>query len=137
MVDTITPEKRSWVMSRIRSKNTKPEMRVRSLLHMMGYRFRLHRKDLPGKPDIVMTKYKAVIFVHGCFWHHHNKCRDGKLPKSKLDYWEPKIKKNVERDKEHIKDLKFQGWKVFTIWECQTKKTDKLIAEINKIIRKI
>ena len=106
-------------MSRIRSKNTKPELIVRSVLHRMGYRFRLHRKDLPGKPDIVLPKYKTVIFVHGCFWHGHSGCKRGNIPKTNKNYWIPKINKNKDRDRKHRSQLKKQGWKVAVIWECQ------------------
>jgi len=119
MVDHLTKEKRSWNMSRIRSKDTKPEMIVRSLLHRMGFRFRLHRKDLPGKPDIVLPKYKIVIFVHGCFWHGHKACKRGNTPKTNRKYWFPKINKNKERDKKHRRKLKKQGWNTVVIWECQ------------------
>jgi len=130
MVDTLTPEKRSWNMSRIRSTNTKPEKIVRSLLHQMGYRFRLHRKDLPGKPDIVLPKYKTVILVHGCFWHHHKNCKRSNWPKSNQDYWIPKIERNIERDKENKRLLKENGWKVVVVWECEVKDPDKLLKTI-------
>ncbi len=132
MVDHLTKEERSWNMSRIRSKNTKPEIIVRSLLHRMGYRFRLHRKDLPGKPDIVLPKYKIVIFVHGCFWHGHNVCKRSNIPKSNKDYWTHKIARNITRDKENNTKLKKAGWKILKIWECQTKDLNKL----RNIIRK-
>src|ERR1700761_3512616 len=98
MADHLSPERRSKKMSRISSKDTKPELVVRRLLHGLGYRYRLHRKDLPGKPDLVFTKRKKVIFVHGCFWHQHSECREGRIPGSRLDYWEAKLKRNVERD---------------------------------------
>jgi len=97
-MDKLTPEHRSWNMSRIFSANTKPELAVRSLLHKMGYRFRLHRKDLPGKPDIVLTKYKTVIFVHGCFWHRHDACQYAYTPKSRVKFWKEKFEGNIERD---------------------------------------
>lgn len=109
-------------MSRIRSKNTKPETVLRSILFSKGYRYRLHRKDLPGKPDLVFPMYKTVVFVHGCFWHLHNLCRDGRVPKSKLEYWEPKLKKNVERDKKNITLLIEMGGQVIVVWECEIKK---------------
>ena len=96
MVDNLTQEKRSWNMSRIKDKNTKPELVVRSILHRMGYRFRLHRKDLPGKPDIVLPKYKTVIFVHGCFWHRHKGCKYAYQPKSRVDFWQKKFKGNID-----------------------------------------
>lgn len=121
-MDTISEEKRSYIMSRIRSKNTKPETVLRSILFSKGYRYRLHRKDLPGKPDLVFPMYKTVVFVHGCFWHLHNLCRDGRVPKSKLEYWEPKLKKNVERDKKNITLLIEMGGQVIVVWECEIKK---------------
>ncbi len=109
-------------MSRIRSENTKPEHIVRSLLHRMGYRFRLHRADLPGRPDIVMPKYKTVIFVHGCFWHQHKGCREGIIPKTKRRYWGSKLRRNVLRDKEHVLALRKMGWRVVVVWECEAEK---------------
>jgi DNA mismatch endonuclease (patch repair protein) len=121
-MDIWSKEKRSVVMSRIRSKNTKPELAVRSLLHSLGYRFRLHRKDLPGRPDIVLPKYHAVIFVHGCFWHLHAKCRDGTIPKTQHEKWKEKLERNVARDKEHQRKLRSLGWKVLVIWECEIEK---------------
>lgn len=130
MVDHLTKDKRSWNMSRIRSKNTKPEMVVRSLLHRMGYRFRLHRKDLPGKPDIVLPKYKTVIFVHGCFWHCHEECKDSGIPKSNTKFWKEKLYKNIERDRKHQNALVHDGWKILIVWECEIEKVDVLIAKI-------
>lgn len=119
MADTFSSDKRSWVMSKIRSGNTSPEKLVRSFLHAKGFRFRLHRKDLPGKPDIVLPRFKTVIFVHGCFWHQCPHCKGGRLPKSNLSYWEPKLEKNQNRDKKNTLELKKLGWKVITIWACQ------------------
>lgn len=133
MVDHLTKEKRSWNMSRIRSKDTKPEMIVRSLLHRMGYRFRLHRKDLPGKPDIVLPKYKTVIFVHGCFWHRHKKCNSAKLPSSNKSYWIPKLNRNIERDKKNKDELRELGWKIIIIWECEIKKNNWLEQKLRNI----
>ena len=138
MTDHISKEHRSWNMSRIKSSDTKPERIVRSLLHRMGYRFRLNGKIskkyyqkgvLPGKPDIVMAGYKTVIFVHGCFWHHHQNCKKANLPKSNKEYWIPKINKNVNRDKMHIKELKKNGWKVLVIWECEISKGRERLSE--------
>jgi len=126
MVDHLTPEKRSWNMSRIKSGNTKPEMIVRSVLHRMGYRFILHRKDLPGKPDIVLPKYKTVIFVHGCYWHRHEGCKYAYNPKSRIDFWQKKFKSNVERDKKNRMELEKLGWNVKVIWECETKEIEVL-----------
>lgn len=109
-------------MSRIRSKDTSPEKKVRSLLHQMGYRFRLHVKSLPGQPDIVLPKYKKVIFVHGCFWHLHKGCRDGTIPKTGHKSWKEKLERNIKRDKLHVKNLKKLGWKVLVLWECEIEK---------------
>lgn len=126
-MDIWSKEKRSYVMSRIKSKDTSLEKKVRSLLHQMGYRFRLHVKDLPGQPDIVLPKYKKVIFVHGCFWHLHKGCRDGTIPKTDHEKWKAKLQRNVERDKTHIKELRRKGWKVLVLWECEIeKKLDKV-----------
>lgn len=118
-MDKISPARRSANMSAIRSSDTKPELLVRKLAHRCGYRFRLHRKDLPGKPDLVFPARKAVIFVHGCFWHMHG-CPSVRVPKSNADYWRPKLERNQRRDAESISALQSQGWKVLTIWECET-----------------
>lgn len=136
-MDIISEEKRSWNMSRIRGKNTKPEIIVRSMLHKMGYRFRIHRKDLPGKPDIVLPKYNTVIFVHGCFWHRHKGCKYAYTPKTRVKFWEDKFAGTVKRDKQHLVQLKQNGWKVFIIWECETKDMDRLKKIINKISQEI
>ena len=119
MVDRLTTEHRSWNMSRIRGANTKPEKRVRSILHSNGYRFRLHRKTLPGKPDIVLPKYKSVILVHGCFWHRHIGCRFAYTPKSRTEFWSAKFARTVQRDKENLVALKLLGWRALVVWECQ------------------
>jgi len=118
-MDIWSKEKRSYVMSQIRSKDTSPERKVRSKLHAMGYRFRLHVKSLPGTPDIVLPKYKKVIFVNGCFWHLHKGCRDGRIPKTQRAKWKAKLEQNVERDMQHVKALKMSGWEVLVLWECQ------------------
>ena len=128
MVDIISEERRSWNMSRIRGKDTKPEIIVRSILHRMGYRFRLHRKDLPGKPDIVLPKYNTVIFVHGCFWHRHKGCKFAYTPKSRVDFWKAKFDGTVARDKHNRKQLEAMGWDVEIIWECEVK-DEKIIIE--------
>ncbi len=132
MVDRISKEHRSWNMSRIRSKNTKPEMRVRSFLHKNGYRFRLHRKDLPGKPDIVLPKYKTAIFVHGCFWHQHNNCKNASMPKSNRDFWKKKFNSNIQRDLNNQAKLRELGWQVIVIWECETE-TESAISNALEI----
>ncbi|MBX6763924.1 MAG: DNA mismatch endonuclease Vsr [Rubrobacteraceae bacterium] len=125
MTDIMSREARSRLMSRVRSRDTAPERTVRSLLHRLGYRFRLHRKDLPGKPDIVLPRYKTVIFVHGCFWHGHD-CPKGRLPKTNGEFWSNKIARNRQRDLEHEKALKQLGWSVLTVWECQLADTKHL-----------
>jgi len=119
MTDIYSPKKRSKIMSQVKAINTKPELIVRRLLHRLGYRFRLHRKNLPGKPDIVLPKYKTTIFIHGCFWHHHEGCRKSKFPTSNVDFWKEKIMANVRRDKELRNSLINLGWKVMVIWECE------------------
>lgn len=121
-MDIWSKEKRSAVMSRIRSKNTKPELKLRSLLYAAGLRYRLHRKDLPGKPDLVFAKYKAVIFVHGCFWHFHKECREGRIPGSNTKFWEEKLSKNIGRDERNQLKLEESGWKVIVVWECEIEK---------------
>jgi DNA mismatch endonuclease, patch repair protein len=115
-------------MARIRSKDTKPELLVRRLIHSLGYRYRLHPKDLPGRPDLVFRSRKSVIFVHGCFWHRHSdpSCRLARLPKSRLDFWLPKLTANQLRDKVNLQQLQSQGWRVLTIWECELSDDDKL-----------
>ena len=120
-------------MSRIRNRDTKPEKLVRSILHRKGYRFRLHRKDLPGKPDIVLPRYKKVILVHGCFWHRHKGCRFAYNPKSRQDFWQEKFNKTVWRDQIVADQLRKQGWQVYVIWECDTKDIDHLERLIDNI----
>lgn len=117
----ISEKKRSVIMSAIRSKNTKPELYVRKLLYSLGYRFRLHGKGLPGSPDIVFTARKKAIFVHGCFWHQHSdeSCRSSSMPKSNKNYWEKKLQRNVDRDKQNQHDLAQQGWSCLILWECE------------------
>lgn len=113
-------------MSRIRSSGTKPEIAVRRALHGMGFRFRLHRRDLPGKPDIVLPKYKLAIFVHGCFWHQHPDCKLASWPKTRGEYWGPKLTSNVARDQRNVRALEEMGWRVETVWECETRDVDRL-----------
>lgn len=132
-MDRITKEHRSWNMSRIRSKDTSPEKVVRSFLHHAGYRFRLHVKILPGSPDIVLPKYRTAIFVHGCFWHRHKRCKYAYTPKSRIEFWQAKFRENVERDKLKKKKLEDFGWQVMTIWECETKDADKLVSSLSKL----
>jgi DNA mismatch endonuclease (patch repair protein) len=121
-MDIISREQRSEVMSRIRGRDTKPEILVRRATHALGYRFRLHRKDLPGSPDLVFPKRRIVLFVHGCFWHRHPGCRLAYTPKSNIQFWRDKFERNVERDRKAIELLRAQGWSPRVIWECQTRK---------------
>ena len=123
-------EQRSRNMSAIKSKNTKPEIAVRKLLHSMGYRFRLHRKDLPGSPDIVLPKYKKAIFVHGCFWHRHENCKYASTPNTRKEFWEKKFQANVKRDLEIQEKIKNLGWQSVIIWECETKNMEILREKI-------
>ena len=127
-------EQRSRNMSAIKSKNTKPEIAVRKLLHSMGYRFRLHRKNLPGSPDIILPKYKTVIFVHGCFWHRHENCKFASNPKTRVEFWNKKFKDNIERDIKNQEKLKSLGLKSKIIWECETKNIDKLREKLIHIM---
>ena len=138
-MDRLTPEERSRNMSRIRSKDTLPEILVRRILHRLGYRFRLHRRDLPGSPDIVLPGRRTVIFVHGCFWHRHPDCRNASTPKTRTAFWEEKFRRNVERDAHKEFELRNAGWHVATVWECETQDTDtlaeRLVAEIAPPVR--
>lgn len=129
-MDKLSPERRSANMRQIRSKGTTPEVVLRSLVHRLGYRFRLHRKDLPGKPDLVFSARRKVIFLHGCFWHQHVGCREGRLPGSKREYWEPKLANNRERDASNRARLEAQGWGVLTVWECELAKDPKAISRM-------
>ena len=121
-MDSLSKEHRSWNMRRIRSTDTKPEMLVRSYLHRNGFRFKLHAKDLPGHPDIVLPKYKTVVEVRGCFWHRHPGCKSATTPSSNIDFWLRKFRQNVERDKKHADELKELGWHLIVVWGCETAK---------------
>lgn len=125
--DTLSQAQRSFLMSRIRGKDTAPERQVRSLLHRMGYRFRLHRRDLPGSPDIVLPRLRTVVFVHGCFWHRHAGCRYSTTPRSRARFWRLKFERNVERDGENRAALRRLGWRVITVWECQVRRCDRSV----------
>lgn len=125
-------------MSKIKSKDTKPELKVRSVLHRMGFRFRLHRKDMPGRPDIVLAKHKIVVFVNGCFWHRHVNCREASRPKTNTDYWEKKLSRNVERDLENHATLRKQNWTVIVFWECELERgVDANITKIRDRLGKL
>ncbi len=130
--DTLSKERRSWLMSRVRHSGTKPEQVVSSILHKMGFRFRLNRKDLPGTPDIVLPKYRIAIFVHGCFWHRHPNCSKATTPKQNADFWKEKFERNMIRDAQKVNALEALGWRVRIVWECETSNakelTDRLLV---------
>jgi DNA mismatch endonuclease (patch repair protein) len=134
-MDVLTPEQRSAMMARIRGKDTKPELLVRQMIHALGFRFRLHRRDLPGTPDIVFPRLRKIIFVHGCFWHRHQ-CRFAYTPKSNTEFWNRKFSANVERDSRSVGELRALGWRVFVVWECQTKEPSCLLVKIDRFLRK-
>lgn len=135
-MDPFTAEKRSKIMSHIRGKDTDVEKRVRSLLHSLGYRFRLHVDGLPGKPDIVLPKYASIVFVHGCFWHGHKGCKRASIPQTNREFWIRKITGNVQRDTRTVRDLRKLGWKVLVIWQCQTRNLAELENRIAKFFGK-
>lgn len=133
-MDKLTPEKRSANMSRIRSKGMKPELAVRSIAHRLGFRFRLHAKDLPGKPDLVFRSRRKAIFVHGCFWHCHS-CKEGQRePKSNIDYWRQKIARNRARDELHQRALEEMGWQSLAIWECEIKRPEDVATRVQTFL---
>jgi DNA mismatch endonuclease (patch repair protein) len=133
-MDRLTPAHRSWNMSKIKSANTQPERLVRSLLHSMGFRFRLHRKDLPGKPDIVLPKYRTAIYVNGCFWHRHPNCKYAYSPKSRVAFWERKFSENVERDRKNQTALRKLSWRVITVWECESRSPERLTRRLQRLL---
>ncbi|MGP8438935.1 very short patch repair endonuclease [Paraburkholderia fungorum] len=133
-MDSLTPAERSERMSRIKGKNTKPELFIRRLVHGMGYRYRLHKKGLPGRPDLVFIKRRKVIFVHGCFWHRHHGCRLARLPKTRLDFWRTKLDANAARDKDVERRLAELGWKVMIVWECEVKDEAALMPRIKAFL---
>jgi DNA mismatch endonuclease (patch repair protein) len=136
MRDRLTKARRSWNMSRISGKDTAPERRVRSMLHAMGYRFRLHRKDLPGKPDIVFVSRRVALFVHGCFWHRHKGCKNCTTPTNNREFWTKKLDGNAARDKTNRYALRKLGWSSFVIWECETEDPRKLDNLVNRFVRR-
>ena len=135
MTDVFSEEKRSYVMSRVSSKDTKPEKIVRSFLHRAGFRFRLHARDLPGKPDVVLPKHKTAIFVHGCFWHRHPGCKRATTPKTRRAFWMEKFKKNVRRDNLNQKKLKELGWEVIVVWACKLEKIKSREEALQNLVR--
>ena len=134
-MDIYNREKRSEIMSKVRSKNTKPEMLVRRSLHALGYRYRVHVNNLPGKPDIVLSKHKSIIFTNGCFWHQHPGCKKASLPKTNQEFWRHKLKGNVDRDFITHKKLKLAGWRIITIWECEIE--NNLQGTISQVVKKL
>jgi DNA mismatch endonuclease (patch repair protein) len=133
-VDSLTPAERSEIMARVRSKNSRPELIVRKLVFALGYRYRLHARDLPGCPDLVFCGRRKVIFVHGCFWHRHPDCALARMPKSRLDFWTPKLEGNRERDEKNRKALMREGWRVLTVWECELKDLARLEPRIRRFL---
>ena len=135
MADKLSPEKRSWNMSRIKGKDTAIEVRVRKYLFSQGFRYRKNVKELPGKPDIVLPKYHTVVFVNGCFWHRHQGCKYAYMPKSRIEFWQKKFNRNVENDSLHRRELSGKGWRVLTVWECELKTdfVDTMQVLINEI----
>lgn len=136
-MDTIPKERRSWNMSQIRGKDTSPERKVRSALHRLGFRFRLHRRDLPGNPDILMPRHRTVVFVHGCFWHRHARCKYAYTPKSRVGFWTNKFHQNVSRDRRVVRRLRKLGWRVIVVWECQTNNGEALTGLLRKKVKRI
>ena len=135
-MDTFTKEQRSKCMSRIRAKNTTPELKVRTALHKAGYRFRLYDTSMPGRPDLVLQRHKTVVFVNGCFWHHHKGCKKAYWPKSNRTYWIQKIKRNVLHGKRVVKQLEKEGWRVIMIWDCQTRNPEEIVKVFRKQFNK-
>lgn len=134
--DVFPVEKRSQIMSRIRGYDTEPELTVRSIVHRMGYRFRLHRKDLPGNPDIVLPRHRKVIFIHGCFWHGHKGCARSKRPGTNVSFWQNKLDKNIKRDKRQQRELRNLGWKYLIIWQCELNKPNRMQNKVKRFLNK-
>ncbi|QND17088.1 DNA mismatch endonuclease Vsr (plasmid) [Rhizobium leguminosarum bv. trifolii] len=134
-MDIVTREQRSRMMSGIRGKNTRPELAVRKAVHALGYRFRVHRKDLPGSPDLVLPRKNTVVFVHGCYWHRHEGCRYCYTPKSNIEFWATKFEKNIARDERVREELEQRGWRVVTLWECETADEDDLRIRLKEVFR--
>nr|WP_283105412.1 DNA mismatch endonuclease Vsr [Pseudomonas moorei] len=134
-VDIVDQATRSRMMAAVRSANTRPELIVRKFLHAHGYRFRLHQKTLPGTPDIVLPKLRTCIFIHGCFWHHHSGCRYATIPKTRFEFWNEKLLRNVARDIQSVQALELLGWRVLIVWECQLKKEPDTLNQLLRLLR--
>ncbi len=134
MTDVFSKEKRSWIMSRVKGSDTKPEILVRSFVHRMGFRFRVHRRDLPGNPDIMLPRHGKVILVHGCFWHGHKRCQRSKRPTTNMGFWNKKLDANIERDKRFRRKLRWMGWNVLVVWQCETRKPEKLLGKLERFL---
>ena len=133
-MDVFTKAKRSRIMARVKGKDTKPELVVRSLLHKMGYRFRLHRRDLPGNPDLVLPRHRKVVFIHGCFWHGHGGCPRSRRPTTNIEFWNEKLDKNIQRDKRNILELEALGWRSLIIWTCEIKDIEGLRLKLQRFL---
>ncbi len=133
-MDTLPPEKRSWLMGLVRSKDTNPEIVVRRIVYALGFRYRLHGKSLPGRPAIVFAGRRSVIFVNGCFWHQHNACNRAKRPGTRAEYWASKLDRNIERDRRNLLQLRRRGWRVMTIWECQLRNPQGVSRKIARFL---
>jgi len=136
MTDRLSPERRSWNMSRIRGRDTAPERHVRSILHTLGCRFRLHAAKLPGKPDVVLPRHRSVVVVHGCFWHRHKACRFAYTPKSNVVFWTKKFAENVARDRRTTSALRRLGWRVIVVWECELGRPEKLRSRLGRLLKR-
>jgi DNA mismatch endonuclease (patch repair protein) len=136
VTDKLSPERRSANMRAVHDRNTKPEMRVRQIVHALGYRFRLHGRDLPGTPDLTFRRLKKVVFVHGCFWHQHPKCKRASMPISNAQFWRAKLVRNVERDAQHLSELKATGWSALVVWECHLRNEERLRRRLQRFLRK-
>jgi len=137
MVDQVSKERRSWNMARIHSADTRPEIQVRSILHRMGYRFRLHAQGLPGKPDIVLARHRTVVFVHGCFWHQHKGCTRANMPKSNREYWKRKLGRNLRRDATNLRLLRSLGWRPIVVWECELRNPARLQQRLKRLLCRV
>jgi DNA mismatch endonuclease (patch repair protein) len=133
--DVFPAEKRSWIMGRVKGRNTAPERLVRSILHRMGYRFRLHRADLPGKPDIVLPRHRVAVFVHGCFWHVHT-CKRSSVPATNSKFWAEKLARNAERDRRNLEQLSNRGWRPLVVWQCETRSAEQLQDKLRTFLHR-